>query len=131
MEFFGIVQYIGADRSADWSEFYRQIFGFTAVPDSVRFGIMPKGHLLRSPCANFFLQLIEPDETARFAPADEHLQRIGFGTADVMGAVAELSRRGVEFLATEKVRPSERGALTKSVLGGVMFELVHADRSAR
>jgi len=130
MEFFGIVQYIGADRSADWSEFYRQIFGFTAVPDSVRFGIMPKGHLLRSPCGNFLLQLIEPDETARFAPADEHLQRIGLGTADVMGAVAELSRRGVEFLATEKVRPSERGALTKSVLGGVMFELVHADRSA-
>ena len=44
-----------------------------------------------------------------------------------MGAVAELSRRGVEFLASEKVRPSERGALTKAVLGGVMFELVHAD----
>ena len=104
MEFFGIVQYIGADRSADWSEFYPQIFGFTPVPDSVRFGIMPKGHLLRSPCGKFFLQLIEPDETARFAPAEEHLQRIGFGTPDVMGAVAELSRRGVEFVATEKVR---------------------------
>jgi 4-hydroxyphenylpyruvate dioxygenase len=129
MEFFGIVQYIGADRSADWSEFYRQIFGFTGVPDNVRFGIMPKGHLLHSPCGKFYLQLIEPDETARFAPADEHLQRIGFGTPDVMGAVAELSRRGIEFLATEKVHPGERGALTKSVLGGVMFELVHAERT--
>src|SRR5512144_3210294 len=28
MHFFGIVQYIGADRTADWVEFYRQIFGF-------------------------------------------------------------------------------------------------------
>lgn len=131
MDFFGIVQYIGADRGADWSEFYRQIFGFTAVPDSLRFGIMPKGHLLRSPCGTFYLQLIEPDETARFAPAEEHLQRIGFGTPDVMGAVAELTRRGVEFVATDSVRPSERGAITKPVLGGVMFELVHADRAPR
>jgi len=131
MDFFGIVQYIGADRSADWSEFYAQIFGFTPVPDTVRFGIMPKGHLLRSPCGKFYLQLIEPDDTARFAPAEEHLQRIGFGTPDVMGAVAELSRRGVEFLASEKVHASERGALTKAILGGVMFELVHSDRGQR
>jgi hypothetical protein len=27
------------------------------------------------------------------------------------------------------VHPGERGALTKSVLGGVMFELVHAERT--
>ena len=130
MEFFGLVQYIGADRSAEWSEFYAQIFGFSPVPDSVRFGIMPEGHLLRSPCGKFFLQLIEPAEAARFGPAQEHLQRIGFGTPDVMGAVAELQRRGVEFVASEKVRASERGALTKAVLGSVMFELVHAERPA-
>jgi 4-hydroxyphenylpyruvate dioxygenase len=127
MAFFGIVQYIGADRSADWSEFYEQIMGFTPVPDSVRFGIMPKGHLLKSPCGKFFLQLIEPDETARFAPSEEHLQRIGFGTPDVMGAVAALRKRGVEFVASDTVHASERGALTKAVLGGVMFELVHAE----
>jgi 4-hydroxyphenylpyruvate dioxygenase len=131
MDFFGLVQYIGVDRSADWSEFYAQIMGFTPVPDSVRFGIMPKGHLLRSPCGKFYLQLIEPDESARFAPGEEHLQRIGLGTPDVMGAVDELSRRGVEFIATEKVRASERGALTKAVLGSVMFELVHAERPAK
>src|SRR6185369_1096373 len=63
MNFFGVVQYIGADRTADWVEFYAQIFGFTPLPDSVRFGIMPKGLLLQSPCRQFFLQLIEPDET--------------------------------------------------------------------
>ena len=130
MDFFGLVQYIGADRSADWSEFYAQIFGFAPVPDSVRFGIMPEGHLLRSPCGKFFVQLIEPAETARFGPAQEHLQRIGFGTPDVIGAAAELARRGVEFVTSEKVHASERGALTKAVLGSVMFELVHAERPA-
>jgi 4-hydroxyphenylpyruvate dioxygenase len=127
MSFFGVVQYIGADRTADWVEFYAQIFGFTPLPDNVRFGIMPKGLLLQSPCRKFYLQLIEPDDTARFAPMEEHLQRIGLGTPDVNAAVADLSKRGVEFLASEKVHASERGALTKAVLGSVMFELVHAD----
>ena len=131
MNFFGIVQYIGADRTADWIEFYSQVFGFVPLPDSVRFGIMPKGLLLRSPCRKFYLQLIEPDEPARFAPAEEHLQRIGLGTPDVNRAVAELGKRGVEFLASEKVHASERGALTKPVLGSVMFELVHADSSTQ
>ena len=124
LHFFGLVQYVGTDRTADWVAFYSQIFGFTALPNKVRFGIMPKGLLLQSPCRNFFLQLIEPDETARFAPMEEHLQRIGLGTPDVMAAVADLERRGVEFLATEQVHSSERGALTKPLLGSVMFELV-------
>jgi len=127
MSFFGIVQYIGADRTADWVEFYRQLFGFTPLPDAVRFGIMPKGLLLQSPCRKFYLQLIEPDDTAQFAPADEHLQRIGFGTPDVLATVAVLEQRGVEFLTSDKVRTSERGALTKARLGSVMFELVHAE----
>jgi 4-hydroxyphenylpyruvate dioxygenase len=127
LHFFGIVQYVGADRTADWVEFYSQIFGFTPLPDTVRFGIMPKGLLLRSPCRNFFLQLIEPDEIARFGPAEEHLQRIGLGTPDVLATVALLEKRGIEFLTSEKVHSSERGALTKSTLGSVMFELVHDD----
>jgi 4-hydroxyphenylpyruvate dioxygenase len=125
LHFFGIVQYVGPDRTADWVEFYSQIFGFTPLADTVRFGIMPKGLLLRSPCHNFFLQLIEPDETARFAPAEEHLQRIGLGTPDVLATVGLLEKRGIEFLVSEKVHSSERGALTKSTLGSVMFELVH------
>jgi len=125
--FFGIVQYVGVERTEDWTEFYTQIFGFTVIPDSVRFGIMPKGLLLQSPCRKFFLQLIEPDGAAQYAPMEEHLQRIGFGTPDVLAAAAELEKRGVEFLATDKVHTSDRGALTKAVLGGVMFELVHAE----
>ena len=127
LHFFGIVQYVGPDRTADWVEFYSQIFGFKPLPDAVRFGIMPKGLLLESPCRNFYLQLIEPDEIARFGPAEEHLQRIGFGTPDVLATVALLEKRGIEFLTSEKVHSSDRGALTKSSLGSVMFELVHDD----
>jgi 4-hydroxyphenylpyruvate dioxygenase len=127
LHFFGIVQYIGPDRTADWVEFYSQIFGFKPLPDAVRFGIMPKGLLLQSPCRSFYLQLIEPDEIARFGPAEEHLQRIGLGTPDVLATVAMLEKRGIEFLTSEKVHSSDRGALTKSSLGSVMFELVHDD----
>jgi 4-hydroxyphenylpyruvate dioxygenase len=130
LRFFGIVQYIGADRTADWVEFYSRLFGFTPLPDRVRFGIMPMGLLLQSPCRSFLLQLIEPEDTARYAPSEEHLQRIGFGTPDVMATVAMLEKRGIEFLTTEKVRTSERGALTKPCLGNVMFELVHNEPRA-
>ncbi len=125
LHFFGIVQYVGADRTADWVEFYAQIFGFTPLPDRVRFGILPKGLLLQSPCRKFFLQLIEPEEPARYEPVDEHLQRIGLGTPDVLTTVAILQKRGVEFLVSERVHASERGALTTASLGSVMFELVH------
>jgi len=125
MHFFGIVQYVGADRTADWVEFYAQIFGFAPLPDSVRFGILPKGLLLQSPCRTFYLQLIEPEEPARYAPAEEHLQRVGFGTPDVLATVGILKGRGVEFLASERVHASDRGALTTASLGSVMFELVH------
>ena len=127
LDFFGVVQYVGADRTNDWTEFYSQIFGFVAIPDSVRFGIMPRGLLLQSPCKKFYLQLIEPDGAAQYAPIEEQLQRIGLGTPDVIAAASELEKRGIEFLATDKVHTSERGALTKAVLGGVMFELVHAE----
>ncbi len=129
LNFFGIVQYAGVERTSDWSEFYSQIFGFIPIPDDVRFGIMPRGLLLQSPCKKFFLQLIEPDGAAQFAPMEEHLQRIGLGTSDVIATAAELEKRGIEFLATDKVHTSNRGALTKAVLGGVMFELVHTDPS--
>jgi 4-hydroxyphenylpyruvate dioxygenase len=125
LRFFGIVQYAGVDRTADWVKFYSQIFGFTPLPDRVRFGIMPMGLLLQSPCHGFFLQLIEPQDTARYAPFEEHLQRIGFGTPDVLTTVATLEKRGIEFLTSEKVRTSDRGALTKPCLTNVMFELVH------
>ena len=129
LDFFGIVQYVGVDRTNDWTEFYSQIFGFIPIPDTVRFGIMPRGLLLQSPCKKFYLQLIEPDGAAQYAPIEEQLQRIGLGTPDVIAAASELEKRGIEFLNTDKVHTSERGALTKAILGGVMFELVHAETS--
>jgi 4-hydroxyphenylpyruvate dioxygenase len=127
LHFFGIVQYIGADRTPDWVEFYSRIFGFTPLPNRVRFGIMPKGLLLESPCRNFYLQLIEPEAAASDVPWEEHLQRVGLGTPDVRAAVAQLEKRGVEFVASDTVHASERGALTKAYLGSVMFELVKSD----
>jgi 4-hydroxyphenylpyruvate dioxygenase len=127
MHFFGIVQYIGADRTSDWIEFYSRIFGFTPLPNKVRFGIMPKGLLLESPCRNFYLQLIEPDAAASDVAWEEHLQRIGLGAPDVTVAVAQLEKRGVEFVASATVHTSDRGALTRPYLGNVMFELVHSE----
>jgi 4-hydroxyphenylpyruvate dioxygenase len=127
LHFFGIVQYVGPDRTADWIEFYGRLFGFRRLRDDVHFGIMPRGVLLESPCRTFLLQLIEPEDTARFAPMDEHLERIGLGAPDVLAAVANLEKRGVEFFATDRVRSSERGALTKPLVGSVMFELVRSD----
>jgi 4-hydroxyphenylpyruvate dioxygenase len=127
LHFFGIVQYIGADRTPDWVEFYSRIFGFTALPNRVRFGIMPKGLLLESPCRNFYLQLIEPDAAASDVAWDEHLQRIGLGAPDVSAAAAQLGKRGVEFVESASVHTSDRGALTKPYLGSVMFELVHSE----
>jgi hypothetical protein len=61
LHFFGIVQYIGNGRTEDWTEFYGELFGFQALPDEQRFGILPKGRILRSPCGSFYLQLIEPE----------------------------------------------------------------------
>jgi 4-hydroxyphenylpyruvate dioxygenase len=125
MHYFGVVQYVGIDRTRDWTEFYGQIFGFRPLADSVRFGIMPKGLVLQSPCTRFYLQLIEPDSAAQYAPMEEHLQRIGLGTPDVIGTTRELEKRGIDFLSTDKVHTTERGALTAAMLGGVMFEFVH------
>ena len=130
LSLFGVVQYVGVERTEDWAEFYGRIFGFKRIPDDVRYGIMPRGVLLQSPCRKFFMQLIEPEGAAQFAAMEENLQRIGLGTHDVMAAVAGLEKRGIEFLATDRVHTTERGALTTSQLGGVMFELVHVDSKA-
>jgi len=129
MHFFGIVQYVGPERTDDWVAFYSQLFGFIPLPNRVRFGIMPKGLLLQSPCRNFYLQLIEPGDPAQDVSPEEHLQRIGIGTPDVLATVAALEKRGVEFMQSDTVHSSDRGALTKSYLGSVMFELVHSTMS--
>ncbi|HEY2925403.1 4-hydroxyphenylpyruvate dioxygenase, partial [Piscinibacter sp.] len=41
LRWFGVVQYIGNDRTEDWTDFYRELFGFSALPDEQRFGILP------------------------------------------------------------------------------------------
>lgn len=128
MHFFGIVQYIGNDRTDDWSEFYRQLLGFSDLPTQTHFGILPKGRILQSPCpqaARFYIQLIEPEPGILDLNDDETLQRIGLGSADVLATVAELRKRGVEFVESENVHIQDRGALTKTWLSGVTFELVH------
>ncbi|MDT7838978.1 VOC family protein [Aquabacterium sp. OR-4] len=132
LHWFGIVQYIGTDRIDDWCEFYRELFDFDELPDSERFGILPKGRILRSPCRSFYLQLIEPEPGIVDVDGDESLQRMGLGTPDVPAAVAALRARGVEFVDGPGAEPqaAQRGALTKSWLGGVMFELVHDPRAA-
>ncbi|MDP3169852.1 MAG: 4-hydroxyphenylpyruvate dioxygenase [Polaromonas sp.] len=131
LHFFGVVQYIGNDRADDWTEFYRELFGFTELPAEQRFGILPKGRILQSPCppaARFYIQLIEPEAGVLDVEDDEGLQRIGLGTADVLATVAELAKRGVEFVESRGVHTEDRGALTRSWLGGVSFELVHDAR---
>lgn len=131
LHFFGVVQYIGNDRAEDWSEFYRELFGFAELPAEQRFGILPKGRILRSPCppaSRFYIQLIEPEAGVLEVEDDEGLQRIGLGTADVRATVAELGRRGVAFVESRGVHTEDRGALTHTWLGGVSFELVHDAR---
>jgi 4-hydroxyphenylpyruvate dioxygenase len=132
LHFFGVVQYIGNERSDDWTEFYRELFGFSQLPAEQRFGILPKGRILQSPCpaaSRFYIQLIEPEAGLLDVEGDEKLQRVGLGTADVLATVTELSRRGVEFVQSKAVHTEARGALSRTWLGSVSFELVHDDRA--
>jgi 4-hydroxyphenylpyruvate dioxygenase len=124
LHWFGVVQYVGPERSADWSEFYTALFGFKPLPSEERFGILPKGSVLASPCGTFYLQLIEPD-TLVVDDTGERLQRVAFGAPDVPAAVKALRSRGVDFVETDQLHTEVRGALTRPALGGVMFELVH------
>jgi 4-hydroxyphenylpyruvate dioxygenase len=129
MNYFGVVQYIGAGRSADWLAYYEHMFDFSFVPDDQRFGILPKGKLMKSPCGQFLWQLIEPDPWMDADESPECLQRIGLGATDVGAAVKALKERGVEFVESTQLHPEDRGALTRSALGAVSFELVHQDNA--
>ena len=125
LHFFGVVQYIGVERTEDWTEFYAELFGFKPLSDEERFGVLPKGRVLKSLCESFFWQLIEPEPGLLDLEGDELLQRIGLGTPDVLATVAALRERGVGFVESKGVHSDARGALTQNYLGGVMFELVH------
>jgi 4-hydroxyphenylpyruvate dioxygenase len=130
MSYFGVVQYIGAGRSADWLAYFENIFDFAFVPDDQRFGILPKGKLMKSPCGQFLWQLIEPEPWMDGDESPESLQRIGLGVADVGAAVKVLKNQGVEFVESSQLHPEDRGALTRSMLGSVSFELVHQTKSS-
>ncbi len=126
MAYFGVVQYIGMGRSADWLTYFEQMFDFQSIPDEQRFGILPKGKLMKSPCGGFLWQLVEPEpwmDSGEDSP--ECLQRLGLGTPDVAAAVQALKARGVEFVESSQLHPEDRGALTRSTLGSLAFELVH------
>ena len=130
MSYFGVVQYIGAGRSADWLAYFENIFDFAFIPDDQRFGILPKGKLMKSPCGQFLWQLIEPEPWMDGDESPESLQRIGLGVADVGAAVKVLKKQGVEFVESSQLHPEDRGALTRSMLGSVSFELVHQTKSS-
>ena len=128
LHLFGVVQYIGNERTEDWTEFYGSLFGFTALEDTQRFGILPKGRILQSPCNTFYLQLIEPEPGILDVEDDECLQRIGLGTPDVQATVAALRKLGMDFVPPKDPQQAERGALTRTPVSGAMFELVHQTR---
>ena len=130
MSYFGVVQYIGAGRSADWLAYFENIFDFAFIPDDHRFGILPKGKLMKSPCGQFLWQLIEPEPWMDGDESPESLQRIGLGVADVGVAVKVLKTQGVEFVESSQLHPEDKGALTRSMLGSVSFELVHQTKSS-
>ena len=130
ISYFGVVQYIGAGRSADWLAYFENIFDFAFIPDDQRFGILPKGKLMKSPCGQFLWQLIEPEPWMDGDESPESLQRIGLGVADVGAAVKVLKNQGVEFVESSQLHPEDRGALTRSMLGSVSFELVHQTKSS-
>ena len=125
MQWFGVVQYVGLDRAADWCDFYGSLFGFTVLPHDETFGILPAGNILRSPCGTFYLQLIEPASDSEDLVSAEHLHRVAFGAPDVPATVRALRERGVEFIEASALHSTARGALTREQLGGVVFELVH------
>jgi len=124
LHLFGVVQYIGNERTEDWTEFYGSLFGFTALEDTTRFGILPKGRILQSPCNTFYLQLIEPEPGILDVEDDECLQRIGLGTPDVQATVAALRKLGMDFVPPKDEAQAQRGALTRTPVAGAMFELV-------
>jgi 4-hydroxyphenylpyruvate dioxygenase len=124
LHYFGVVQAILADRTADWLDFYQSLFGFSVLPRGQYFGVLPKGTLIESPCRKFYLQLIEPPPGSEGIHWDEVLVRIGLGARDVPAATHALQERGIVFVDHGAVQPSEKGALTQVYLGGVNFELV-------
>ncbi|HEX7386525.1 MAG TPA: 4-hydroxyphenylpyruvate dioxygenase [Castellaniella sp.] len=126
LHFFGLVQYVNPDRTAEWVDFYRQLLGFRALPADTRFGILPHGTILESPCQRFYLQLVEPVGDALLdVEWYERFARLAFGTPDVPHTMHAMESLGVTFENNEFSRPNARGAVTSGLAYDVNFELVH------
>src|SRR5438270_4282406 len=113
LHFFGIVQYIGASRTADWVEFYSRLFGFVLIPDRVRFGILPKGHLLESPGHTFYLQLIEPEAAVSDVEWENHFRGTASGPPKCPTMSKNFTRRGSNLVPRISRPPAAAGALPK------------------
>jgi 4-hydroxyphenylpyruvate dioxygenase len=134
--FFGIVQAVQADRSSDWIDFYQHLFGFTIKADERHTatqnqfdGVLPKGVVLASPCNTFHMQLIEPPVGADDIVWEEGLIRLGLGSPDVLALTKTLQTKGLAFVDVGAVKPSAKGALSHTYLGGVTVELVHSEQA--
>jgi 4-hydroxyphenylpyruvate dioxygenase len=73
------------------------------------------------------IQLVEPEPNVH--DANERLHRIGLGVPDVLAAVRALRALGVEFVETQAAHTEQRGAITRTYLGSVVFELVHSEQT--
>lgn len=125
LHWFGLVQYVGFERLADWTTFYAELFGFAELPPEQTFGVLTQGRILASPCGTLYWQLIEPSPDALDADPEELLNRVAFGSPDVRASVAALRERGVDFVeAPQGVHTEDKGALTRAEPGQVSFELV-------
>jgi len=124
LHLFGVVQDTGRDRTEDWVDFYRRLLGFERLAEEERFGILPAGTLLRAPGVEFYIQLVEPHPTTVLYDECEGFARIGLGVPDVEAAVAALGRNGIDFYETPELHTEARGAITRSYLRSVSFELV-------
>ena len=132
LTFFGLVQYVADGRLNDWTEYYVELFDFSVLSDSERFGILPKGRILQSPCKQFYIQIMEPDPSFVIDNSTEELHRIGFGSANVLQSVALLKEKGIDFVDSPVLHVNSRGALTEPYLGGISFELVcHTKKAAK
>jgi 4-hydroxyphenylpyruvate dioxygenase len=82
-----------------------------------------------APAARCTWQLIEPAPDAIDIDPEELLQRVAFGTPDVLASVAVLKSRGVDFVESPSgVHSGSRGALTRPSDTGPTFEFVHDPR---
>jgi len=120
-----VVQYLPSGDTARWRTFYEKVLGFAPLPEDVRFGVLPRGMVMKSACARFFLQFIEPPAAAEDAHWQEGFNRVALGVPDVAHAVAELEARGIHFVDASLLGNPELGALTRTLVGGTQFELVH------